>query len=94
MGAAAIEPASRALGHLGDAANQLLSDHDQAATALALACLEAASDLADTGLAPAPVPSLPAHIAIRRAASLLQLDPRAELQLIGNALLNALTRGA
>lgn len=94
MGAAPIVPASRALGHLGDAAIRLLARHDPAATALALACLEGASDLTDAGVEPAAAPPLPAEVSIRRAADLLRLDMRAEFQAVANRLLDALVRGA
>lgn len=93
MGVASIEPANRALGHLGDAANRLLSRHDTTGTALALVCLEAASDLTDAGVEPAAVATLPADVAMQRAAGLLQLDHRAEFQIIGATLLHALVQG-
>ena len=89
MSAAPSEPASLALGHLGAAANPTGGN-----LRLAILCLEAASDLADAGVEPAPVPPLAVEAALRQAASILSRDERAELQAAGRELLLRLAQGA
>ena len=95
VSAASSEPASVALGHLGAAVKHLLGEPDPTGRnlQLALLCLEAASDLADAGVEPAPIPQLRADAALRQAASILARDERAELRADGHELLVALARG-
>lgn len=89
-------PAGQAHALLAAAAVRLLgatepSRHD---VALALACLEGVSLLADLGEDPAPTEPLGSGEAIARAASLLAGDPRAEARALGLHLGRALTGGA